>query len=68
MRVIGFPEYLILIFKRFTKTEYKMEKDSSEVIYNGSLEIESRKYKLEAQICHSGEYDGGKFFSYVSFG
>ncbi len=39
MRVIGFPEYLVLVFKRFSKTEYKMEKDSSEVIYNGSLEI-----------------------------
>lgn len=45
-----------------------MEKDSSEVIYNGNLEIEDRKYKLESQICHSGEYEGGKFFTYVSFG
>ena len=39
MRVMGFPEYLVLVFKRFNKTEYKMEKDSSEVVYNGSLEI-----------------------------
>lgn len=37
MRIIGFPSYLLLVFKRFTKTEYKMEKDSSEVIYNGNL-------------------------------
>jgi len=67
MRVIGFPQYLVLVFKRFNKTEYKMEKDSSEVVYNGSLEIENRKYRLEAQVCHSGEYEGGKFFSFVSF-
>jgi ubiquitin C-terminal hydrolase len=44
-----------------------MEKDSSEVIYNGSLEIENHKYRLEGQVCHSGEWEGGKFFSYVSF-
>ncbi len=67
MKVTGFPEYLVLVFKRFAKTEYKVEKDSSEVVYNGSLEIQNHKYKLEGQVCHAGEWEGGKFFSYVAF-
>jgi hypothetical protein len=29
MKITNFPRYLNLVFKRFNKTEYKMEKDAS---------------------------------------
>lgn len=35
--ITEFPQFLIIVFKRFTFNDYKIEKNTSQVIYSGSL-------------------------------
>lgn len=57
-KIIDFPAYLVLIFKRFASNGYTVEKDNSCLLYKAEMIIESdgKKglYKLNSQICHSG--------------
>jgi len=39
MKITQFPKYLIVVFKRFYNNDYKVEKDTSQVLYSGYLDI-----------------------------
>lgn len=39
MKITRFPKYLVIVFKRFYSNDYSVEKDSSQVLYSGYLEI-----------------------------
>jgi hypothetical protein len=39
MKITHFPKYLVIVFKRFYSNDYSIEKDSSQVLYSGYLEI-----------------------------
>ena len=37
--ITTFPRYLVIAFKRFTTNDYNVEKNTSQVVYSGNLEI-----------------------------
>lgn len=39
MKITNFPKYLLVVFKRFYSNDYSIEKDSSQVLYSGHLDI-----------------------------
>jgi U4/U6.U5 tri-snRNP-associated protein 2 len=61
MKITHFPKYLLIVFKRFYSNDYTVEKNCSQVLYSGQLEIEQHKYRLIGQICHQGPAEGGSF-------
>ncbi len=66
--ITEFPKYLIIAFKRFTSNDYNVEKNTSQVIYSGTLEIEGHKYKLVGQICYQGTAEKGSYKAAVQHG
>jgi ubiquitin C-terminal hydrolase len=68
MRITSFPRFLVLVFKRFYSNDYTIEKDTSQVIYSGNLEIEGQKYRLISQICHQGKHETGSYKCSVLMG
>jgi len=68
VKITEFPRFLIIVFKRFTSNDYNVEKNSSQVLYSGFLEIEGHPYRLVAQVCHQGSPEAGNYKAAVNFG
>lgn len=66
--ITEFPRYLIIVFKRFTSNDYNIEKNTTQVIYSGNLEVEGHQYKLVGQICHQGTAEKGSYKAAVHHG
>jgi ubiquitin C-terminal hydrolase len=66
--ITTFPRYLVIAFKRFTTNDYNVEKNTSQVVYSGNLEIEGHRYRLLGQICHQGNAETGSYKAAVQHG
>jgi ubiquitin C-terminal hydrolase len=68
VKITEFPRYLAIVFKRFSANDYNVEKNSSQVLYSGCLEIEGLVYRLVGQVCHQGNSESGSYKAAVCFG
>ena len=68
MLITEFPRYLIIVFKRFASNDYTIEKNTTQVVYSGILDIQGHRYKLIGQVCHEGTHEKGSYKAAVNLG